>query len=147
VVGREAVKPLAGERQIRIGLEAAPSLTVPGDRVRLEQALGNLVSNAVKFSPLGETVRVRALSENGQAVVEICDSGIGIPEDEIPELMQRFYRASTAGTVDGTGLGLAISREIIERHQGRIEVESEQGLGSTFRVRLPLQSGTVAVRG
>jgi signal transduction histidine kinase len=140
---REAVEPLAGERQIRIGLEAAPSLTVPGDRVRLEQALGNLVSNAVKFSPAGETVRLRALREDGQALVEVCDSGVGIPKDEIPELMQRFYRASTAGTVEGTGLGLAISREIIEHHQGRVEVESEEGVGSTFRVRLPLQDGAV----
>jgi signal transduction histidine kinase len=140
---REAVEPLAAERQIRIGLEAVPSLTVPGDRARLEQALGNLVSNAVKFSPLGETVRLRALSENGQAVVEIRDSGIGIPEDEIPELMQRFYRASTAGTVEGTGLGLAISREIIERHHGRVEIESEQGVGSTFRVRLPLRKAPI----
>jgi signal transduction histidine kinase len=59
--------------------------------------------------------------------------------------MQRFYRASTAGTVEGTGFGLAISREIVERHQGRVEVESEEGIGSTFRVRPPLQDG--AVRG
>jgi signal transduction histidine kinase len=138
---REAVEPLAGERQIRIGLEAARALTVPGDRIRMEQALGNLVSNAVKFSPAGERIVLRALRDDGQAVVEVCDSGVGIPEDEIPELMQRFYRASTAGTIEGTGLGLAISREIIERHHGRVEVESEEGVGSTFRVRLPLQDG------
>jgi signal transduction histidine kinase len=141
---REAMEPLAGERDIRIGLEATPSLTVPGDRARLEQALGNLVSNAVKFSAVGETVLLRALREDGQALVEVCDSGVGIPEDELPELTERFYRASTAGTVEGTGLGLAIAREIIERHQGRVEVESEEGLGSTFRVRLPLQDGAVA---
>jgi signal transduction histidine kinase len=138
---RDGVAPLAGEREIRIGLEAAPSLTVPGDRARLEQALGNLVSNALKFSPAGQTVQLRALSEDGQALVEVCDSGVGIPKDEIPNLMQRFYRASTAGTVEGTGLGLAISREIVERHRGRIEVESEVGVGTTFRVRLPLQNG------
>jgi two-component system OmpR family sensor kinase len=135
---REAVDPLADQREIRISLEAAPSLIVLGDRARLEQALGNLVSNAVKFSPAGETVQLRALREDGQTLLEVSDSGVGIPSDEIPELMQRFYRASTAGTVEGTGLGLAISREIIERHQGWIEVESEEGVGSTFRVRLPL---------
>jgi two-component system OmpR family sensor kinase len=136
---REAVEPVASDREIRIGLEAAPSLTVPADRARLEQALGNLVSNAVKFSPVGETIRLRAFREDAHALVEVSDSGVGIPEDELPELMQRFYRASTAGAVEGTGLGLAISREIIERHQGQVEVESEQGVGSTFRVRLPLQ--------
>jgi two-component system, OmpR family, sensor kinase len=136
---REAVEPLAYQREIRISLEAAPSLTVLGDRARLDQALGNLVSNAVKFSPAGETVLLRARREDGQTLVEVSDSGVGIPRDEIPELMKRFYRASTAGTVEGTGLGLAISREIIERHQGRVEVESEEGIGSTFRVRLPLR--------
>jgi signal transduction histidine kinase len=136
---REAVEPLAHQREIRITLEAAPSLVVLADRARLEQAVGNLVSNAVKFSPVGETVILRAVREDGQTLVEVSDSGVGIPSDEIPELMQRFYRASTAGTVEGTGLGLAISREIIERHQGRVEVESEEGIGSTFRVHLPLQ--------
>jgi signal transduction histidine kinase len=136
---REAVEPLANQRDIRITLDAVPSLTVLGDRARLEQALGNLVSNAVKFSSTGKTVNLRALRGNGQTLVEVSDSGVGIPRDEIPELMRRFYRASTAGAVEGTGLGLAISREIIERHQGRVEVESDEGLGSTFRVRLPLR--------
>jgi signal transduction histidine kinase len=143
---RESVEPLSSERQIRIGVEAAPSLIVAGDRLRLVQALGNLVGNAVKFSPAGETVRLRALRQDGQALVEVCDSGVGIPSDEIPALMQRFYRASTAGTFEGTGLGLAISREIIELHDGRVDVESEEGVGSTFRVRLPLRDGAVGGR-
>jgi two-component system OmpR family sensor kinase len=137
---REAVEPLARERQIRIDLKSASSLTVPADRTRLEQALGNLVSNAVKFSAVGDSVLLRALRQDGHALVEVRDSGVGIPKDEIPELTQRFYRASTAGTVTGTGLGLAISHEIIVRHQGGLEVESEEGVGSTFRVRLPLQN-------
>jgi signal transduction histidine kinase len=107
------------------------------------QALGNLVSNAVKFSQAGEAVELKALRDDGQALVEVRDSGVGIPADEIPCLMQRFYRASTAGSVEGTGLGLAISREIIELHDGRVEVESEEGVGSTFRVRLPLRGGGV----
>lgn len=136
---REFVEPLSSERHVRIDYQAGPSLTVAGDRARLVQALGNLLSNAVKFSPAGETVRLRALRDDGQALVEVRDMGVGIPSDEIPHLMQRFYRASTAGTIEGTGLGLAISREIVELHHGRVEVESEEGVGSTFRVRLPLR--------
>lgn len=142
---RRALEPLAGDRDIRIGVDVRGSLIVPGDRARLEQALGNLVSNAVKFSPVGETVLLRAHREDGQALVEVRDAGVGIPGEEIPRLTQRFYRASTAGTVQGTGLGLAIVREIIERHHGRIEVESEEGVGSTFRVRLPLRDGAIRV--
>jgi signal transduction histidine kinase len=136
---REAVGPLARQREIRISLEATRSLTVLADRARLEQAIGNLVSNAVKFSPAGETVVLRAQRETAHTLVEVADAGVGIPQDEIPALMQRFYRASTAGTVEGTGLGLAIAREIIEHHDGRVEVESEEGVGSTFRVLLPLR--------
>jgi signal transduction histidine kinase len=135
---REFLEPLSSERHVPIDVKAGPPLTVAADRVRLVQALGNLVGNAVKFSPAGEPVLVRALRDDGQALVEVHDSGVGIPADEIPALMERFYRASTAGTVEGTGLGLAISREIIDLHHGRIEVESEEGVGSTFRVRLPL---------
>ena len=142
---REAAEPLARQREIRITLDTTPSLTVLADRARLEQALGNLVSNAVKFSPTGEAVNLRALRDDGHTLVEVSDSGVGIPEDEIPQLMQRFYRASTAGAVEGTGLGLAISREIIERHQGQLEVESEEGIGSTFRVHLPLRDRAVGV--
>jgi signal transduction histidine kinase len=135
---REAAEPLSSERHVRIDFEAEPSLSVAADRSRLVQALGNLVSNAVKFSHAGETVLLRALRDDGHLLVEVRDSGVGIPEDEIPHLTERFYRATTAGSVEGTGLGLAISREIIELHHGRLEVESEAGVGSTFRVRLPL---------
>jgi signal transduction histidine kinase len=138
---RESAEPLSSERQIRIDFETDPSLSVAGDRSRLVQALGNLVSNAVKFSEAGETVLLRALRDDGHLLVEVRDSGVGIPEDEIPHLTERFYRATTAGTVEGTGLGLAISRQIIELHDGRLEVESEAGVGSTFRVRLPLHQG------
>jgi signal transduction histidine kinase len=67
----------------------------------------------------------------------VSDRGVGIPADELPRLKERFYRASTAGDAQGTGLGLAITQEIVERHGGRLEVESQVGIGSTFRIRLP----------
>jgi signal transduction histidine kinase len=81
---------------------------------------------------------VSAGRKSGEAVVEVTDSGPGIPADEVERLGQRFFRASTARGVEGTGLGLTITREIVDRHAGALDVESRLGEGSTFRVRLPV---------
>jgi signal transduction histidine kinase len=125
------------ERTIALDVEAHERPVVAADRARLRQTFANLVGNAIKFSPPDGRVAVRALSEGNGAVVEICDEGPGIPEDELSRLSERFFRASTAVGVKGTGLGLTISREIVELHGGRIEVLSTVGEGSTFRVHLP----------
>ena len=99
------------------------------------------MSNAVKFTPEGGRVivrhRVETEGDNCVVVVEISDTGVGIPPQDMPDLFPRFYRASNA-TAPGTGLGLAIVREIVEnRHHGSVTVESQFGEGSTFTVRLP----------
>ena len=78
--------------------------------------------------------------EEPLVVVEVIDEGVGIPASELPRLTERFFRASTAGATQGTGLGLAITKGIVERHGGRLEVESEEGAGSTFRIVLPATS-------
>jgi signal transduction histidine kinase len=114
-----------------------PLLT--GDRVRLGQLLDNVVSNALKFTPRGGSVSVRTSRSNGSAVVEVEDTGIGIPADEQAQLFDRFFRARAAseGAIQGTGLGLSISQDIARAHGGRIDVTSEAHVGTTFRVALP----------
>jgi two-component system, OmpR family, sensor kinase len=134
---REELEPAARQKGLEIRLDCRRALEVEADELRLHQALGNLVGNAIKFSPEDERVALRALDREGEVLIEVSDQGVGIPADEVPRLKERFFRASTAGDAQGTGLGLAITHEIVERHGGRLEVESEVGAGSTFRIRLP----------
>jgi PAS domain S-box-containing protein len=110
------------------------------DPLRLDQALSNLVSNALKYSPDGGDIELRIRALGGNAIIEISDSGVGISNDERERLFQPFQRgaASSRGT-SGTGLGLYITRQIIEQHGGKIQVDSELGAGSTFTITLPLQ--------
>ncbi len=109
----------------------------------------NLVCNAIKFTPQGGQISITAGMgpAEGHApkiVVEVADTGIGIPEEDIPQLFLRFFRASnaTAARIPGTGLGLAIAHDIITRHHGTITVTSALGRGTTFTIHLPLPEGT-----
>jgi PAS domain S-box-containing protein len=115
-------------------------LLIQGDRGRLGQVLTNLLENALKYSPLGGSVRVTLTHSGGDAVVTVADAGIGIPKEEQAHLFERFFRARNAPVsgFGGLGLGLYICRDIIERHGGHIWVESELGRGSTFHVSLPV---------
>lgn len=111
------------------------------DRARLERVMDNLVGNAVKYSPAGGTVRVRVESEydsSGEwAIVTVADEGVGIPPQDLSAVFAPFQRAGNVGSIPGTGVGLAGARQIIEQHGGTITVESEEGRGSTFTIRLP----------
>ncbi|HEX5754321.1 MAG TPA: ATP-binding protein [Archangium sp.] len=120
--------------------EPAGPLLIQGDRGRLAQVLVNLLENALKYSPTGGTIRVRVERDGAQARVSVSDSGIGIPPDQKDHLFERFFRARNApiSGFGGLGLGLYICRDIVERHGGRIWVESEVGHGSTFHFTLPL---------
>ena len=116
------------------------------DTVRLERVLGNLLSNAIKYSPNGgDVVLTLATDEdaNGKwAVLRVQDLGVGIPAKDLPRVFDRFYRGTNvAGKIPGSGIGLAGARQIIEQHGGTITVESREGIGSTFTVRLPLRDG------
>jgi signal transduction histidine kinase len=119
---------------------AAPEVpvTVRSDARRLQRVLDNLLSNAVKYSPDGGTITVRVANDGETASIAVTDEGIGIPEHDLPHLFARYARGSNAGVVRGTGLGLAGSREIIDQLGGSITVESREGKGSTFTVRLPV---------
>jgi PAS domain S-box-containing protein len=137
----EAARPAAEEKEVTLTLATSAVPLLAGDRARIGQLLDNLVSNAVKFTPAGGRVDVRVRTVRKRAVIEVRDSGIGIPAGEQQFLFQRFFRSSTATerAIQGTGLGLAISKAIVEAHGGEIGVESREGIGTTFRVELPLQ--------
>ncbi len=111
------------------------------DRLRLEQIVSNLVSNAIKFTPAGGTVTARTYVDGEDAVIQIEDTGIGIPKLEQDRLFQRFFRSSTATeqAIPGTGLGLAITKAIAEAHDGSMSVRSTPGEGTCFRLQLPLE--------
>jgi signal transduction histidine kinase len=130
---------------VRTGVDlrlSAPDEPVPAwaDQTRLNQMLDNLLSNAIKFTPDGGSVSVTLARQRDVAVLQVSDTGIGVPEEEVGRLFDRFFRASTGLTISGTGLGLPIVKSIAEAHGGTIDVESEVGVGTTFTVELPLQS-------
>jgi PAS domain S-box-containing protein len=119
-------------------LDRCQPVSVHADLRRFERVLDNLLSNAVKFSPAGGEIRVTVDQEGGMARVWVKDRGLGIPEDDLPELFTRYRRASNVAGVRGTGLGLAGSREIMRQMGGDIGVISREGKGSTFTVTLPI---------
>jgi PAS domain S-box-containing protein len=114
------------------------------DEKLLRHIFGNLLSNALKYSPGGGDVSFQVQREGDEMLFEVTDHGIGIPPDEIAHLFESFHRASNVGAIQGTGLGLAIVKNAVEMHRGRIEVASELGRGTRFTVRLPLQPEAVA---
>lgn len=133
--------PLARSKSLAIEEEIPESLPpVPADPDRLRQMLQHLLDNAIKFTPSGGTVGLRARAEDDALVVEVWDTGIGIPERALPHLFERFYQADSSNTrqYGGTGLGLAMVKELAERQGGYVEAETCEGEGSTFRFRLPL---------
>lgn len=132
---------LAAQKDITVDFDAPPALpSIAFDRGKIEQVLNNLIGNAVKFSHRGTAVRITASVADGVVTVSIRDQGQGIPAADLPKLFVPFCRASVQGTAGerSTGLGLAIVRRIVEGHGGRIWVESEVGVGSTFRFTLPV---------
>jgi PAS domain S-box-containing protein len=136
----EAAKPVADDRQVELVTDLAETPTMLGDRSRLAQVLDNLISNALKFTPASGRVSVRVSRTGRDAVVEVADTGVGIPAEEQDRLFERFFRSSNATeqAIPGSGLGLTIAKTIVERHEGSIEIESAEGKGTTVRVRLPL---------
>jgi two-component system sensor histidine kinase BaeS len=115
---------------------------VKGDSGKLFQLFSNLLVNAMKFTPDRGSIQIRSESNNGFAIVEISDTGIGISPDDLPHVFDRFYQADSYRNKKhrGMGLGLAICKEIAEAHGGEIEADSQVGKGSVFRVTLPLDT-------
>ena len=132
------LRPAAEAAGLKLTATAAPA-SVSGSRRDLGLAIRNLLDNALRHTPEGGAVDVRVGTDSGEVLVEVTDSGEGIPKRELPRIFERFYRVDTARAraTGGTGLGLAIVRHVVERHGGSVQVESELGQGSTFRLRIP----------
>ncbi len=130
----------AEQRRIALECDCPPDLPhVMGDASSLQEIMQNLLDNAVRYTPEGGRIMVKATARNGEVLISVADTGIGIPKVEQERIFERFYRVDTARARDtgGTGLGLAIVKHLVEAQGGRIEVQSEVGIGSTFTVFLP----------
>src|SRR6266545_760067 len=129
----------AKERNVKLRLKLSPGLPpVSGDSKSLERALMALVDNAIKFSPRGGDVEIRLFANQDRVEIAVEDHGIGIPKENLPHIFDRFYHLERSGDdlFGGIGLGLAITRQVIEQHQGSLDVLSEPGKGSTFTLTL-----------
>ncbi|MCE0524199.1 MAG: ATP-binding protein [Methylacidiphilales bacterium] len=135
----EQMTPLAEDKSVALVCEAARDVTVEANEVRLKQVVVNLLDNAIKYTPEGGKITVRVLGEPSWAILEVSDNGIGISEEALPHVFERFYRSEQiqARKARGTGLGLSMVLSIVEAHAGKVEVESRENEGATFRVRLP----------
>jgi signal transduction histidine kinase len=135
----EQVQPLAEAKDVSLIRESPAGLVIHGDPDHLIRLFLNLLDNAIKYTPPGGQVTVRAGNEGARVCVAIGDTGPGIPSEAIPHLFERFYRVEAARSRDsgGAGLGLAIAYEIARWHGGTLEVRSEPGQGTTFAVTLP----------
>lgn len=134
------IEPIARAKGVTLHAELDFELIILGDHDRLEQVIGNLLDNALRYTESGKSIYVRTFAETDYAITEIQDEGRGIPKEDLDQLTKRFYRVNKSRTRNdgGTGLGLAIAKHIIERHGGSIHFTSEVGHGTTVSVGLPL---------
>jgi heavy metal sensor kinase len=129
---------VAEEKQIAVATAYPPELWVTADENRLRQALANLLDNALKYTPPGGHVEVKAREVEQQAMVAFQDSGVGISPEDLPRIWERLYRGDQSRSQRGLGLGLSLVRAIIQAHGGQVSVTSTPGVGSTFEIALPL---------
>src|SRR5438445_4451813 len=139
---RDWEKKLAN-KQLSVVVDVPPDApTIRADQARLQEALYNLLDNAVKYSREHGEIRLMARQRDDQIVLSVSDNGIGISKEDLPRVFERFYRvdkARTAESIRGTGLGLAIVKHIAQLHGGHVEADSEPGKGTTIRVSLPVR--------
>ncbi len=144
-----ATQDAAERASVAVATDVTPGLpALEGDAAGLHQMLGNLVSNAVRYTPHGGSVRVTVRSRDGRLRIEVADTGIGIPPEDLGRVFDEFYRSpnARARTGDGTGLGLSIVKAVVEQHGGTVSVESAVGRGTTFTVELPVRQEVTGER-
>jgi signal transduction histidine kinase len=142
-------RPTAASKGITLSYDhQGLPVTVQANTDALLSAMGNLLSNAVRYTPAGGQVRVASGSEGAEAWVEVCDTGIGMAPEVLARVFEKFYRGPEARTMEATGLGLglALVQQMVQAHGGRVEIASTLGEGSTFRVLLPLPPYTDAAQ-
>ena len=135
----EQLGVLAEEKEQSLTVEGEASVFVVADRALLSRAVVNLVDNAIKYTPEGGRIRVRVNAQDGSAWIEVSDTGPGIPVEHRARVFERFYRIdkSRSREIGGAGLGLSLARLAVEAHGGRIELDSSDSGGATFRIVLP----------
>jgi two-component system sensor histidine kinase BaeS len=140
-VGATLHRAVAAEAGIALTVDVPAPVWIEADPDRMRQVLGNLLTNAIRYTDAGGHVLVRVREEAGQAVLTVRDTGVGIAPEDLPRVFDRFWRADPARqrTTGGTGLGMTIAHRIVTDHHGRIEVTSRPGEGTTFTVRLPVR--------
>jgi two-component system, OmpR family, phosphate regulon sensor histidine kinase PhoR len=131
----DTVKRQADEKELRISIDVPPNAMVYANAEQLDQVLLNLMENAVKFTPPGGEIAIKAGDQAGS--FSVVDSGIGLAADEIPKIFQRFYRVDRAQSRGSTGLGLSIVKHIVDLHGAKITVDSKEGHGSSFMLEFP----------
>jgi len=132
----DSLRPLADSKQLTLACDLPPSLVISGDTDQLIRLIVNLLDNAIKYTEHG-MVTLSAYERDEYAVIEVADTGIGIPLEHLPHIFKRLYTVDAARSSGGAGLGLSIARQIVQAHGGTIEVQSEAGNGTTFSVSLP----------
>jgi signal transduction histidine kinase len=143
----EMYEDVADERGVRLTAATSPGLVASIDRNRLRQVLANLLDNAIKYTASGGRVEIRAGRHDGSVVVEVTDTGAGISADELPRIWDRLYRGDKSRSTRGLGLGLSLVKAIVQAHGGQVSVASTPGAGSTFALRLPVESELPAEAG
>jgi two-component system, NtrC family, sensor histidine kinase KinB len=144
----DAVRPRAEDKHVDVVVtDAGPVPPVAVDPDRLALALGNLVDNAVTYTPAGGTVTLSAAAADGRVTLSVADTGVGIPTEHVARVFDKFFRIPGQSAEGGTGLGLAIVKEIVEAHDGEVTCESTQGTGTIFKITLPASTPLAAVRG
>ena len=141
-VAKEATETACATADGRVSVEFVPGeheMMATFDRERVLQVASILLDNAVKYTPDGGSVTVRVEDRGDSVGLAVSDTGVGIPEDQLPLVFERFYRADAARAEEGAGLGLSIARQIAEAHGGTLEARSDPGVGSTFVCLLPRQ--------
>lgn len=136
----ESLRPRSDERGILVTVTTADHVHVRADAFRIRQVVDNVLSNAIKYNRVGGEVTIGVAADDGSAWIVVRDSGIGIPEAELPRIFERFYRSESVrqGSAHGSGLGLGIARDFVDRHGGRLSIDSEEGIGTTVIITLPV---------
>jgi len=129
---------VAEDKGVGLESECGPGVVVLGDRNRLRQVVANLLDNAIKYTPSGGRVRIGCTAADGEAVLTVSDTGVGIPPEEMPRIWERLYRGDQSRSERGLGLGLSLVKAVVEAHGGRVTARSTPGQGASFEVRLPL---------